>query len=529
MTKRSKKSSNCTSFYDDAIRIQRKLKKYSSISILNLALSYLSEESPDKLSRLKKMPWVMMLLIKWSYLNSNNNTSNISEKRFNEIAQEIYSLQTKAFNAAKEKTSFFLKVRPLILQQMHYQTNPTEQYFHLLRQTYWFLDSAESEYYKSKFQHLTSIPIKSYLLITYTILALLTGSNKNITAINISDLIYQLCPAVKPIELLKYLSLLGQTEAQISSFLKRYKQDIPQAREYFEDTPFIFKPLIVDRGRVIIICRELLISSMCDMIPIQLKSEDKEKFKINFGITLERYVESLLKLTNTKYKTETQLKKELGRKGKVVDFLIGEKLNILIDSKAIEPSSFINTCIDPETIYSRLEGSFIKGIWQGQECALKLNGKNGIRTSYKMLIVTHREYHIKSGHHVLEAIRPQLHSEILEQLGSVEIDLRSIFYCTISDLELLLTANSAGSLDIEKFLDYCIEKDSDPLTARMIFRQHLEEYLKGLPAPRYKTMRELKITEFNLEVMLKENNKTWKYNTHSYTKLCSEMISRLSN
>ena len=167
----------------------------------------------------------------------------------------------------------------------------------------------------------------------------------------------------------------------------------------------------------------------------------------------------------------------MGKKAKIVDFIINEDAKIYLDSKAIEPNALVSTSHDPDVLKRSLEASYIKAIFQGQECCHALTQGNMFDPSENfLLIVVHQDHYISSGVRIEELIYPDLSKEIIEKFDHMPIPIKNIYYLTIDDLEILVAIESQKKYSISEILREAAIRDEKPETSCMLFSMHIEKF-----------------------------------------------------
>lgn len=454
------------------------LSQYSKESVLAVALQYLERVGGDPLSRAKSMPGIVFLLIKWSMTSAGSNAHEITHKQFSELANRIYSLQSLAL-ALNNSNPFELKIRTLLMSQVASQKSDESELLALARQRVWFLSDGD-QYYRSKFISLCGFSLDKFFSLASIFACHAADCESNeLSKINISRLIVEITPTISPDEIALFLKLTSTSIASMPEFFNTFSHDDCPTWEYFSETPLIERPLIVHGDEIFLVNRKLYLRAMSCFVSNLMKKDNGEEFKRYFGPTLERYVENIFDRGRLTYLTEIQIKKSYqcnqNKIGKVVDFIIEDDgCRIFVDAKAIEPTNYVSTCTDPVLLRDRLQGSYIKAIWQGQECCKNMMGLSGFRPMQSfLLIVVHQDHFISTGGKIGKDVHPELSMEIEGEFGMIPIPLDNIYYLTIHDLERLISLASNNITTISKFLTEVIKSDADPVSAKLLFDMHL--------------------------------------------------------
>ena len=495
--------------YEKSVRkIISSIGNYSKFSILKESLGYLSNIESGIEERARAMPHIVYLLIKWSMLSSGHNKINITPKEFSKLTNEIYHIQHLAVKLDSDG-NFLLKLRVMLMQQTIPQKNYQRHLITLSRQKYWFANKKDS-FYNDSFKKITGISLDSFYSVVFYLSACSIPLAKKIDCIDFSNLVTQLSPKISIEEIAATIKLLALKPENIPTYLKKFELPENPIWEYFADTPFINKPLLINENTISFIEKDLFLRSVSDFISRILKVENMH-FKNNFGATMEDYIGELFKNHNISHFTENEIGgmyRRIGKKAKIVDFIISGDVNIYLDSKAIEPNGLVSTSHDPEILRKSLEASYIKAIFQGQECCYTLTQNKVFDPSENfLLIVVHQDHYISSGVRLEELIYPELSKEIIEKFGYIPIPIKNIYYITIDDLEILVAMESRKKNSICEILRSSVIRDNKVETHCMLFSMHIEK----IGAPHLNAaLRDICAINFNDGIsLISENSKYW--------------------
>lgn len=116
--------------------------------------------------------------------------------------------------------------------------------------------------------------------------------------------------------------------------------------------------------------------------------------------------------------------------GKMADYLIPGEVNVIFESKAIEPGDIVSSVFDPELLRDHLKGSFIKGIEQCQESIYRLRQlKDFKNASFFGVVVTHEDFWFASAADIVEYVDPELEARMLKKFGVVPGDQTPVRLC----------------------------------------------------------------------------------------------------
>ncbi|ELY3969421.1 hypothetical protein SNN58_004585 [Cronobacter dublinensis] len=460
--------------------IKKKLARYRDEDFLNNFFLHFQNLRDSQARVMANFPWCCFLALKWKYETHSKNNEPMAYVEFIKLINRIYDLQVEASNLIKGET-LFLDLRRMMVNQLLYQATDKFVLNSLVRQYIWYCDNSNS-YYSDEFKKSTGLELKNYYKMAfYFHMLFMRNRIFESELIPAKIFIVHLVPLFGVEQVKKFIEFSAIKPLALHEFISQYKYNKIITLEYFEDTPMVYKPLIHDDRGMITLCKSITKNGFISLVPEFFKSRYREQYKVHFGKTLEKYVSSILDINSYDYLSESYIKtvyKKHKIQSKSVDFIIKQNDGcIFVDCKAIEPTIFIKASNNTKILKEKLESSFIKGIFQGQECACSLNKINGeINFNNKtMIIVVHRDHYISNAKEVEHLIHPNLEDEIVSNLGEVYIPLDRIYYMTIDEFEYLLSGCRAYDLTINQFMDVCSRKDSQLETKKANVSLHMSE------------------------------------------------------
>ncbi|OEZ50368.1 hypothetical protein JAB1_14830 [Janthinobacterium sp. MP5059B] len=464
--------------YEKSVEIIKKgIENYSRKSILDKSMTYFYSIGDGLEERARSMPHIIFLLIKWSMLTQRDGPEDITTDKFFYFADKIHQIQHLAADI-KPDGNLMLKLRVMLMQQTIPQKSFQNHIMTLIRQKFWFTKTG-NKFYEDSFKRKTGVSLNDFYQVTMYLSALAQPAHPKTRSIPLQDIARHLSPSVKIEDITLVINIFGIRIEEMPAYFKKFELSHNPKIEYFQETPLINKPILIIDNFLLFIENDLFLRSASDFVSKFLKRNDI-LFKNHFGETLERYVEEIFTKKNIDHHTEINIRnfyKDIGRNGKIVDFIIDGDCRIFLDSKAIEPNSLVATSHDPEVLRSRLEASYIKAIFQGQECCHILSDhfKFPKKISY-LLVVVHQDHYISTGSRIEELIQHDLSNKIIEKFGYLPIPLENTYYITIDDLERLAEYEFEKKGGIFEILDSCLERDKLPETQYMLFKMHLDTY-----------------------------------------------------
>lgn len=477
--------------YSSAVKsVKTELSRYTHRSVFSISVAYLRNKNIETMDEVKKMPWLVMLLVKFSFLEPEG-VLEINQAQFHVIANKLYGLQSLASDINSGPLD--LKLRSLTVQQLWYQQSHQEDYLSLIRQSH--LMRREDGFYDKSFREITGIEIDNFFTIALYMMTLARSeAGSNVMEVSLPSVIFDLTPNVPLNQLAKFFELLAIKLEDVSDFLRdgHELKDEPQS-EYFQETPFKLKPMVIDGSSVYIFNSRVFVTGVALLLPALLKKQ-MQNYKTEFGADMESYIGRLVAASGIQHVNESQigqlyasaglrarLKKE-GIGGKAVDYALfdGQDRVVLVECKAVEPSDVVKASYDPEVLRASLEKSFINAIVQGEETKFILSKiPEYERKKFKLVVITHQEFNIFGGAMVGGCIDFGLEQRIFEKYGELPIDLNDIVYVTVGDFERLMSAHSVGKINFHDFIDECLQQQLDPAGKRFSMSQMVGDKVKG--------------------------------------------------
>lgn len=451
--------------YDRKLRaIKSELRKYRPDSVLNMVLSHFHGAGKME-NPVMGMPWIALFLLKLCMLEGHRGGKVISSKEFYKLTQRLYRMQILACPIQPDAPGvFLLKMRAFIAQQAGYQRETVEEMRALTRQMIWFADG--DGFYSREFERIFGLSLESFYYIAFYLVVVVADKAKGIVGLNLFDMLFCLCPRIPIDHLMRFLVLVGVRSEDLPEFFEmaRIKDETNQQSEYFQPTPLRHKPVLIDGNNILMFSGSLFSRGMSSIVPDMLKKHLKSEFKQSqFGPEMERYIGSLMVASGVEFIPEEELKKFLAvrnvAKGRTADYLIPGDVNILIESKAIEPGDIVACVADPEILRSHLSDSFIKGLEQGQETVYRLRKtKEYADGEFIVVIITHEDFWFSNGGDIAEQVDVGLTERLKEKFGYLPLSLENTLYVTVDDFENVLAHQQEGLASMSEVLKLCAER-----------------------------------------------------------------------
>lgn len=494
MTKAHKRAA---SFEEGIQDIQNAIRRYNPLSIFMQALRYLYAPTKDELQQTSKQPWLIMLLIQWTYLdplaNHDLDRPPATQTEMLSVLQEILDL-TDTGTMPDQFDDVRLFMRALAYQQFFHQTD--NGLFDLARQKLIFAAVPENHYFRAKFLKQTGVPVADFLTLAFALYATIKARGPMIQR----SYLFNACSNIAAPTVDAFLRLVS---IDIKNLNKKLN-DLDEGRspdEYLRQTPFLRFPIIKVGAEYWCVSPHVLARSLGYFIYDFLKRDDVDGFNPPFGRSFEQYVNEQISASKLSFAKEKDLIKVISGEGKVVDFLVVDgEANVLIDAKGVEIAQSGMAAVKRGSVRRATKTSLIKAFEQGQEVAARLSRLKPNhpiikhRDSTYLLAITYKELYIGNGA-TLAAVAGDAELQKIRAKHPQEslIPLENIYFLTINEFEELMFLVSEGRLGLVEALEMAKKADADAVSHKFIFELHINEWLRqekiGKPHPLKKVLK----------------------------------------
>lgn len=479
-------------YHDRIGEIRKRLSAYRPGSVIARVIEHLHNSKNQKISAMG-MPWIVLFMLKMSMQESEKGNKEMSSRDFGRVANSIYRLQHLA--CPLEAGAIQLMMRPMVLQQAWYQGSVIFDVKALTRQMLWYVKPGSI--YNTKFQEVYDFTLEQFYLLSLYLIIGVASNAKGVVGINFFDMIAKIGPSIPAPVIVKYLSLLTVRPEGLPAFFIGHTVpgELYQQSEYFQTTPLRKKPLLLNGEELYILHPKLFSRSVSMLIPDLLKAikdwgPERSGFKNYFGFEIEHYIRDLLNYSKVEFLNEDQLnslcRAESIAAGKMADYLIPGEVNVLFESKAIEPGDIVSSVFNPELLRDHLKGSFIKGVEQCQESVHRLRKiKDFKEAEFFAVVITHEDFWFASAADIVEYVDLELEARTRKKFGAIPMPFENILFITIDIVEGLIDASSRKEINLTEVLADCVEAMKTPAGKRFTMSHLIEEKLgtklKGHP------------------------------------------------
>lgn len=442
------------------------------------------------MDQLQKLPWLVLLLIKWVLVDEEYDTSgkrDLDANRFRKILQLMHDLGSK-IRGPSQYAHHALFFRNIAYQQFLYQHSFGLAC--LARQSLLFGSVEDSHLFKREFVNLTGMSIEHFVELALILLCRFINGK----GYTISPQWFQTVRSYYTAdEIEALLGALSINFPDLRQKLLNIEGAGRRSSEFYEQTPFLRFPLLKVNGQYLCVYPNVLFCNLEHFIYDVLRSWDSNRFMAKFGEVFERYVEKGLIYAKVPHVNEAVLERELGGTGSLIDFLCHDKdSNILIDAKAVEMAYEGKVTHLAEIVKNRVKTSIIKAIEQAFDVLRRLqitNSENPAirqRSTNYLLVVTFKELYLGNGKNFYDAIAKDKLDEISEKYGGgPQIPLENMYFITVEEFDYLIEMIRSGKTSFEGALAKAKESDADMRSRKFDFFLHLSSWDNELKPPQY--------------------------------------------
>lgn len=441
----------------------------------------------NDLERLRRHPWLIMLILKWNFLENRVNPESskaLSSKEFMRILDESFELG-KLVKMPTEVSHFRNMMRNVAFQQFIYQKKLSAASVACNHRL--FSELPDNHRLKIKFKSMTSMDVGDFNKCCLAIYALFERYKRTISINDLSIVFDKLGRD----NLQKTLDLLSIDIFQAKKQIKDNDFSTGTYSEWYEQTPFLKFPLIKHLDKYTCVNIYVFLRAIEQYIYDLLKSDDSEYFMGSFGKVFESYLKYGLAYSECQYLEENILKRALPKGVGVVDFVICEQgSNTFIDAKGVELPYLGKVSDDPKIILGKVKSSALKAIKQ----ANSLNGyiyEHGLESlMYKdnnyLLVVTYKDLYLGNGQVFYDSIAKDAIDGIYNGISvKAHIPLKNIYFISVESFDYLCSVIKRTDLTFANVIEHAKKADQDTATMKFDFQQHLESLKIDILRPDY--------------------------------------------
>jgi hypothetical protein len=342
--------------------IRNRIREHSKKELLEFCHNVLDNEK-DKI----KPIWFVFLLMKWTYLygGEKHPSKPLTPEKASKILQSITRFNQDHITNFITDDGIHRAMHILYSQQFYLQTVVFKEKFATQLKLYSTL-SGKYDIEKS-FEIKTGFKIVDFLFLMqviwlYTNIDKIGNPSIKFSGYLTNDFLNMASQLTDLEKVRKLMQLLVLDPINPNDKINSFKHNLKSEElQSMERTFFTLYPLQYFNNKIKVIHLSVLNYSLNYYIYDYLKSFD-DNFTTEFGSRFEKYIEFGIKELNCPYLRESELKKQLPKNSKVVDFIIDT--NIFVECKAIELQAYASVNPTDELIYNSLKDSLIKAYYK---------------------------------------------------------------------------------------------------------------------------------------------------------------------
>jgi hypothetical protein len=475
-------------------RVRNRIRKHFPDQLILACISQLLHSDATKVERMINWrPWDLLLIIKWTILESRNSQPVLKGVSYNDLAHLMNLMHdlNGSLRLPSEFDNIFLFLRNIANQQVWVQEDFLSARF--ARQRLIFGSLVQTHSFQSHFIDTVQIEIETFIELSIALISAFIFQRKSRIS---EDWFSSLTSIYGDEAITNYLDSLTLNISSAREWLLNQKSGESSINyQYFEQSPLKRFPLIRLNNRIYPYSRELLSQCLNSFIFDVLRDRSPSEFMDKFGQVFERYVEKCLRYSHENIHLEEEIQLDLGSSKKLVDFLIEDhQKTILVEAKGVELPFIGMVSHLAEVVRDRTGTSIVKGIDQAYATISLLQDHPGIIGSslesqdIYLIIVTYKDLYVGSGSDFAEFIAPVKFEEIVQKYGGSKlVRPEHMYFVSIDDLEIALQCLRNSKISFPDMLNDCVDSDEHPHSKKFVFRQHLFEMFDVIELPEFLT------------------------------------------
>ncbi|WP_045420197.1 GapS1 family protein [Vibrio jasicida] len=467
-------------------KVKSLMRGHDAVEVLEALYKYMNAEVPNDVERLRRHPWLIMLIAKWNLLENRvhpESAKRLTNQTFNNILGTAYDAG-KFVKMPTAGEHYRNLLRNIAFQQFIYQKPLSST---IVASNHLLLSALpENHRINTRFKALTGLEIGDFNKCCLAIYAVFLKKN----SLKMDDLkiIYD---KLGKENLEKTLAVLSIDLHKVKGLVKDNDYSKGTYSEWYEQTPFLRFPIVKYDDTYT--CMNIYVFLRCieGYVYDLLKHDNSQSFMDGFGKIFEAYLANGLAYSDCNYIDETVVKGKLPDGVNVVDFIVSnERSNIFIDAKAVELPYLGKVSDNPKVILGKVRTSALKAIKQANvlnDYILRNElDKVCSKENNYLLVVTYKELYLGNGLDFYESIAKSEIDEIMDSVAEeARIPLENIYFITLEEFDLMCSVVKGTELSIEDILLHAKKNDSKSHTMKFDFMQHIDSLGVSVTRPDY--------------------------------------------
>ena len=456
--------------------IRNKIRRFTTESLTREILLLLRKiEINEKL----RLPFFhLLLLLKWNYEFSDKNygAKKATRTDITKLCDKISELEM-SHAIFRFSTSSGLRKPFIILahQQFTYQQRCHWDTF--ARHKILF-DDLRSKYDINKsFQNLAGITVFDFLYISFVlyIIFFIAAVDKNLKGIYRGYISPENIDTLKLIfpeeKIIKYIQLLSTNPTKLAEDILKDGRGIRSYNmQSFEASFFTRKPFFFYNNVFLIPYKDILYHTFHYFIYEFLKQKDHQ-FTTELGARLEKYVQLGLDELNLNYQKENDLREKFGKKSKVVDYIVDDR--IFIEVKAIEVKPYVSANPDDQILAKEFRKNITKAyLVQMMEMINRMQPN----VECYGIIITYKKLFLGNSIDVWEQFLKKEARKIGLENKMRLLPPENLFIIDIESWDRTLQILKTNKISLVDVLEKIKNIDANPQSKKFNFSMHLDDF-----------------------------------------------------
>lgn len=454
---------------------RNRFRPFRPVSVLRAALTYLHQPSPDTYHDLQKIPWQVLLLVKWvcqDAMTSDRTGRDITATEFDALRQYLWELPEVTELGIRETLPHYLFMRQLLRPQVGFQRRTTAGF---VREAALLAAQPENAALQILFREKAGLAVRDFLDLSLAAFAAMTDGRRVLPLSWFEPLHAKYgAPTI-----VAFASVLSRDYAGLNAFFRSLPDGNRRvASEYFEFPAIARYPFLLE-GNQLVSWHPMVFHRGLEGMVHAVLSEAGQEYMDAFSKLFEAHVTSEARKIPAPYLGEAELLGLVPPQTQVPDALLSyPDCNVYIESKAnlFDESVMV---VGHNEMFARKTKFIRKAISQAWSAATQLRSTGRAPAQVLaapkdyLLIVTNKDLSAGRGS-VLAGIYPEGTLAYPDAEAERFLPLENIYVLTIEEFERVVAAARMGTIELPTLLQDCVAADQNPETASYYFEQHLE-------------------------------------------------------
>ncbi|XGA78626.1 hypothetical protein OR573_08790 [Halomonas sp. CH40] len=393
------------SYTEKANDVRKSLSRFDKNSFFLEVIQLLHAPEYESIDRLRKFPWLCLLLIEWLYQSKDSPGQVIATRKdVEKIINRMHELQGEAVRFRHEG-GVDLEMRKMVISQTWFQKNAVTNCFDLIRIYVILVYKNGGVVYRERFFKTVGVKLDDYFILSLWLLMRLDG---NCHKLGFQRAVIELSPHYDIKTICNFFRSLGNSFDNLTHFFSAFFSESTLRDSYFDMPKLCRAPAVFMADEVVVphnvIIRESLPFKPLSLIDINCHESMKRRFTQDF----ESYLGDIIKENGNICLSEDDvldIYKRKGTEGKVVDYIVHDEDGmVFIDAKGIEPHKKVRVSDNPEVLMHRINRSILRAVRQAYECSRLLDLVSDTTvpnpSNRYCLVVTLKSFYLQNGRKV---------------------------------------------------------------------------------------------------------------------------------